>query len=84
LRTILDSGTLAHGPVRLRLDVTSFPADEDGRVQVVGNDVTPISEGSSGTMPKRPVTRPVAKLPLRRRRRKEKPEFHPRFSLFYD
>ena len=84
LRTILDSGTLAGAPVHLRLDVTSFPADEDGRVRVVGNDVTPISEASSGAMPERPVTRPAAKLRLRKRRRRQKLKFHPRFSLFYD
>jgi hypothetical protein len=83
LRTILDSGTFAGAPVHLRLDVTSFPADEDGPVRVVGNDVTLISEGSSRAMPERPVTRPAGKLPLRKRRRKQKLKFHPRFSLFY-
>jgi hypothetical protein len=69
LRTILDSATLAGEPVHLRLDVTAFPAEEDGWARVVAEDVIQTSKRPSGTPPKRRPSTPIAKRGLRRRRR---------------
>jgi hypothetical protein len=65
----LGGATLAGEPVHLRLDVTMFPANRDGWVQIVGDNVTQVAEKSSGAPRKRRVPAPRTNSALRLRAR---------------
>jgi hypothetical protein len=64
---VLDGATLE--PVRFRLDVTKFPADDRGWARIVCDEVTLISEEPSEAPRKRRVTAPLTKSALRLRTR---------------